>query len=99
MNGPDAVGYWKAAQKEMDTLNSKEAWDVVNKEPWMNILPGRWAFKCKRYPNRLIKKLKARFCVRGDRQIENVDFFSTFAPVMNWTTVRLLLILSVLLGL
>jgi hypothetical protein len=99
MNGPDAVGYWKAAQKEMDTLNSKEAWDVVDKEPWMNILPGTWAFKCKRYPNGLIKKLKARFCVRGDRQIENVDFFSTFAPVVNWTTVRLLLILSVLLGL
>ena len=33
MNGPDTVGNWKAAQKEMDTLNSKEAWDVVDKEP------------------------------------------------------------------
>jgi hypothetical protein len=93
------VGYWKAAQKEMGTLRSKEAWDAVGKEPWMNVLPGTWAFKCKRYPNGLIKKLKARFCVCGDRQIENVDFFSTFAPVVNWTIVRLLLILSVLLGL
>jgi hypothetical protein len=40
-----------------------------------------------------------RFCARGDRQIEGVDFFDTFAPVVNWTSVRLLLILSAILGL
>ena len=46
-----------------------------------------------------MKKLKARFCARGDRQIEGVDFFDTFAPVVNWTAVRLLLILTAQLGL
>ena len=65
----------------------------------MNILPGTWAFKIKQYPDGLVKKLKARFCARGDRQIEGVDFFDTFAPVVNWTTVRLLLILTAQLGL
>jgi hypothetical protein len=37
--------------------------------------------------------------VRGDRQVEGVDFFDTFAPVVNWRTVRLMLILSAILGL
>ena len=38
----------------------------------------------------------ARFCARGDRQIEGVYFFET---VVQWTTIRLMLILEVLLGL
>jgi hypothetical protein len=40
-----------------------------------------------------------RFCARGDHQIKGVDFFDTFAPVVNWTSVRLLLILSAILSL
>ena len=32
--------------------------------------------------------LKSRFCCRGDRQTEGVDFFDTFAPVVNWNAMR-----------
>jgi len=31
--------------------------------------------------------------------VEGIDFFDTFAPVVNWTTVCIMLILSVILGL
>ena len=65
----------------------------------MNVLKSTWAFKLKRYPDGLIKKFKARFCARGDMQLEGIDFFKTYAPVIQWTTVRLMLILEVLLGL
>ena len=65
----------------------------------MNVIQSTWAFKCKRFPDGLIKKFKARFCARGDQQIEGVDFFETYAPVVQWTTIRLMLILEVLLGL
>jgi Reverse transcriptase (RNA-dependent DNA polymerase) len=65
----------------------------------MHVLPSVWAFKCKRFPDGLVRKLKARFCVRGDCQIDGVDVFDTFAPVVSWQTVRLLLILSVVLAL
>jgi hypothetical protein len=41
-----------------------------------------------------VKKFKARFCVRGDMQIEGIDFFETWAPVVQWPTVRALLILA-----
>ena len=101
MNGPDAEGYWSAAQIEYNTLVQKEAWDIVERQEWMNVLPGTWAFKCKRFPDGLIKKLKARFCVRGDKQKEDIDFIKegTYAPVVNWSAVRLLLILSILLNL
>ena len=32
-------------------------------------------------------------------QLEGIDFFETYASVVQWTTVRLMLILEVLLGL
>ena len=100
MNGPNAEGFWDAMCKEVTTLtDQKDAWDVVLREAWMNVLPSTWAFKCKRFPDGLIKKLKARFCVRGDKQLEGVDYFETFAPVVSWTTIRLMLILSLVLGL
>ena len=74
-------------------------WDEVKREEWMNILPGTWAFKIKRFPDGLVRKLKSRWCCRGDRQVKDVDFFDTCAPVVKWTTVRLLLILTAQLAL
>ncbi len=56
-------------------------------------------FKCKRYPDGLIKKFKACFCARGDMKLEGINFFETYAPVIQWTTVHLMLILEVFLGL
>ena len=100
MNGPDSAGYWEACKKELHTLaDKKNAWDVVERQPWMNILPSTWAFRCKRYPDGFVRKLKARFCARGDKQAEGIDYFDTFAPVINWTTVRLMLILTLILNL
>ena len=74
-------------------------WEVVVRENWMHVLASTWAFRIKRFPSGVIRKLKARFCARGDQQIQDVDYFETFAPVVSWTTVRLLLILSVQLQL
>ncbi len=97
MNRPFADEYWKAAEKEIITLEGMGAWDVV--EHNMNVMNGTWAFKCKLFPNGTVKKFKACFCVCGDQQLEGIDFFETYAPVVQWTTVCLMLILENLLGL
>ena len=52
-----------------------------------------WAFKLKRYPDGSPMKFKARYCVRGDLQREGIDYFETYAPVIQWSTVRLVLTL------
>lgn len=99
MSGPFKEEYWKAAVKEIETLEEMCAWEVVDREEGMNVIDSIWAFKLKRYPDGTAKKFKARFCARGDQQLEGIDFFETYAPVVQWTTVRLLLILEVLLQL
>src|SRR5210317_1014932 len=101
MNGPLADQYWIAAEKEIKTLEKMEVWEVVPRLKTMNVLPSTWAFKCKRYPDGNVRKLKGRFCVRGDRQKDGIDFDSEeiFSPVVSWQTVCLLLILSLILGL
>jgi hypothetical protein len=51
MNGPDAAGFMKAMEIEIETLIKMSAFIVVDKEPWMNVVSSVWAFKRKRYPD------------------------------------------------
>ena len=98
-NGPMPDGFWKAMDIKLDTLTRKYAWTVVDRTNNMTVLESTWAFKVKRYFNGTIHKLKARFCVHRYLQIEGVDFFDTYAPVVSWLTVCIVLILSLILRL
>ena len=62
----------------------------------MNAIRSTWDFKLKQYPDGLIKKFKARFCACGDMQLEGIYLFETYAPVVQWTTVSLMLIIDIL---
>ena len=99
MNGPHEPGMKQAAHIEKDTLEDKDTWKKVKREPWMHVLKSTWVFRIKRFSDGTVRKFKARFCARGDLQVHNVDYFDTWAPVVSWTTVRLLLVLSTLMGL
>jgi hypothetical protein len=92
MNGPLKQEYLQAAVKEIETLEAMDAWAP-------NVIDSIWAFKLKQFPNGMMKKFKARFCARRDQQLEGVDFFETYVPVVQWTTVQLMLILEILLQL
>ena len=100
MNGPLAEGYMEAARKEYQTLVDMGVWEVVTREAWMNILPSTWAFAKKLFPSGLVvKKLKARFWHEVTVSYMAPTIFDTFAPVVSWTMVRLLLILSLQMNL
>ena len=100
MKGPNADGFLCVSTLEIATLQEMDAWTQIPVTKKMNVLlDSTWAFKINHFPDGLIQKLKARFCVRGDQQIEGIDFFDTFAPVVQWSTVRMLLVLSLTLGL
>ena len=94
MRSQNREEFIKAMDLEVNDLVKHETWQTVLRSSLpegANVIPGTWAFKIKRLPDATIAKFKARFCVRGDRQVEGIDVFETFAPVVAWPTVRCLL--------
>ena len=99
MNEDFKEQFWKACLVEIETLEDIDSWEVVDRTEGRNVLHSIWAFKIKRFHYGMIKKFKARLCARSDQQLECIDYFETYVPFVQWTTVHLLLILEVLLKL
>ena len=99
--GPHRDLFLEAMRKEIQELEEHGTWEVVQRDQLpegANVLPSTWALKIKRYPDGRVNKMKARFCARGDKQVEGVDYFEKFAPVVSWTAVRMLMVMSLDLG-
>ena len=95
MGSPFEAEYWAAMEVELDTLyNELESWTYVKRTPSMRVLPLTWAFACKRRPDGDVKKFKARFVARGDRQRQDVNYFETWDPVCHWSTIRTMMVIS-----
>ena len=98
MFGPDVKQYKESMQIEIASQIKQRTWALVPRAIAPNVIKSTWAFKLKRLPDGTPLKYKARFCVRGDLQQEGVDYFETYAPVVSWSTVRLVLTLVLLNG-
>ena len=100
LQSPERAGYIAAMEQEILTLCDMLVFDIVPRPPkGVKVISGVWALKKKRFPDGTVKKLKARYCARGYEQVKDVDYFESFAPVCMWITVRILLIMSILMGL
>ncbi len=67
--GKFAGEHWKVMKLEIASLEASDAWFVIDCSDH-RVIASTWAFKCKCYPDGLIKKFKAHFCARGDKQLE-----------------------------
>ena len=63
----------------------------------MNVVSSAWAFRRKQFPDGAICKLKTHICTQDFEQKEGIDYFETFAPVVQWMTVHICLIAIILL--
>jgi hypothetical protein len=93
MRGDQAEQYVEAMKIEVTSLLLQKTWKPIPREEATNFIKSTWVFKLKRLPDGTPLKSKARFCVRGALQKEGVDYFKTYAPVIQWSTVRMLLTL------
>ena len=101
MSGPYKQEFLDAMQFEIKELELHKTWQVVKLRTVpksANILPCTWVFRIKRYPDGRLRKFKARICARGDKQVEGVDYDETYSPVVSWSTIRLLLVLTTKFG-
>jgi hypothetical protein len=88
-----------AMSKEVDDHESREHWTPVPRKelpPGTKTIMSVWSFKRKRYPDGRVLKHKARLCAHGGQQTWGVNYWETYAPVVNWFSVRTLMVLSLL---
>jgi hypothetical protein len=99
----DWKDFHKAMLKEVDDFNRQGHWrlvehaDIDRQKPY-DIVSAIWSFKRKRTAAGELLKHKARLCAHGGEQRHDVTYWDTYAPVVNWFTLRTLLILSVTQG-
>ena len=94
-----------AMQKEMAGHEDKDDphWDVLPASQMKSVngvkpvpVNAVWAFKRKCDPLGNITKHKARLNVHGGQTMQGIHYWDTYAPVVQWLTVRIVLILSLL---
>jgi hypothetical protein len=102
MTGPYREEFLEAMRTEINELEAHNCWDVIaasNLPEGAKVLPTMWVFKIKRFPDGRVRRFKARLVVRGDFQVEGIDYDEKYAPVVPWSTVRLLLSIAASQGL
>jgi hypothetical protein len=100
MSIPEEKEQWLAsAMKEIEDLESNGTWRIVPiSDATSKIIPTMWVFRRKRTPDGAIKKFKGRFTVRGDLQEKTADDEDSYAPVAQWSSIRVMLVMSLILG-
>ena len=92
--GPQATEWKKAMKAEYDALVANGTWDVVPRPKGMNIIGSKWVLRVKRNADGSVCKFKARFVARGFSQVFGEDYFETFSPVTQCTSIRCLVALA-----
>ena len=98
----DRDDFITAMQVEIDAHQTREHWEIIPRSQMpsdMKTIMGNWSFKRKRLPDGTLNKHKARLCAHGGMQQWGVNYWETYAPVVNWISVRFLLIVAKLTGL
>ena len=102
MKQPDKKQFVEAMEKEIQDHSKRKHWELVHRSTipkGTTVLPGVWSMKRKRdIKTREIKKWKARLNIHGGKQVKGETYWDTFAPVVTWISIRLILILSLIHG-
>ena len=84
--------------KELEDHHKHKHWKLVKREDIGNAktVKAIWAFKRKRRPDGSLLKHKARLNAHGGMQVYGHNYWDTYAPVVNWISIRMMLTLSVI---
>ena len=83
---------------EMKFLSDLGLFSMIQRPRGEHILQSAWSFNCRKYLDGRLRKHKARFCVRGSHQVNDVDVFDTYPHVVSWSMIILLLLLVLVLN-
>ena len=94
MSGEHREDLLTAIGKDISELEQMNTWKIVKKNSLprgANLLPSTWDFKINRYPDGRMRKHKARFCVKGDCQIQNLGYVESYASFVSRLTILIVM--------
>lgn len=102
-NASEAISHggpeWKAAmQREYDMMLAKGVWKLVERPKGARTMKCRWVFANKLNSDGKVIGHKARIVAKGFTQIPGLHFTDTFAGVVRYESVRMLVSTAVCLG-
>src|SRR5215218_3934464 len=91
----DEAHHWrKAIEAERDVLLSNGTWTLENLPKDRKPIGCRWVFKIKYDSQGNLDRYKARLVAKGYAQIRDIDYTETYAPVVKFNSIRILLALA-----
>ena len=88
-----------AIQEELEALKKANTWNPSPVPPGARVLPSNFVSKIKRESAGSIERYKASLVGLGNLQRPNIDFFESYAPVIDFSAVRLLMTIACVKGL
>jgi hypothetical protein len=102
MKQPDRAEFIKAMKEEVNAHTENGHWELLpcSAVPdGIKVLDSVWAFRRKRrIATQEVYKWKARLNVHGGQQEKGVNFWETYAPVVQWVSIRIFLIVALING-
>ena len=93
----DWKSWKKAIQDELDSLNKREVFGPITPTPkGVKPVGYKWVFIRKRNERNEVVRYKARLVAQGFTQKPRIDYTETYSPVVDATTLRFLISLSVI---
>jgi hypothetical protein len=92
-------------QAQIPEIRRLEKMDVFHYKPISGLPPNArllssiWSYRQKHRPNGILLKYKSRLCVDGSQQLLGRDYWETYAPVVSWSTIHLVVLTSTILDL
>ena len=96
---PDKVKWKEAMEKEMESLQKNDVWDLVELPKGRKAVGSKWVFKLKVGPDGMVHRHKARLVAQGFSQKYGLDYDETFSPVVRFESLRTVISLAVQNGL
>ena len=95
---PDASNFVQAVVKEVNGHVANKHWELIknfNDPKNVETVPSVWAMHCKHnMTTNEIAKYKARLNNHCGKQTYDINYFETYAPVVTWFAIRLLIIFA-----
>lgn len=95
----DSKHWISAMNEEMKSLEENNTWELVYLPKGKRAIDSKWIFKTKRDNDGKIVRYKARLVAKGFTQRYGIDYHETYAPVVRYTSIRLLMALAAKEGL